>query len=945
MGKSLIIAEKPSLAKNIVSSIKDDQFQTKDGYFEGQKYIVTFVFGHLFEAYDIEDYTKNEGDWNLDILPFCPENNKFSFKLKTKKEKDGKKITDPGVQKQFKIIYQLVNSPNVDLLINCGDSDREGEAIIRLIIRNTDKIGKPCKRLWLPEQTPIQIRYGLTHLEDASVHDNLANEGFSRLYMDWLYGINLTRYITLKSQAPKGHPLRVGRVLSAIVNAIYEREMEIRNFVPTKYFICVSEEETNGEVVFLKSEKKFDEADFIGATNECVKLNNSPAVVTKVERKLSTLYPGKLFSTTSLQSAVNKLYEISPERCLSVCQKLYEEGFISYPRTDTEYIAESESGKIQKIIEILQKEGIPVEMKNSKSIFDSSKIVSHSAITPTYKIPQGLQDDEKKVYDTIMGRFIANFCSEKTTADKTIITINCADETFRIHGMILKTEGFLKYDKTASLKDKVVPDLKEGQAVAVKFHPKEAETKPAARYNVTTLNHYLENPFKKIKSEGQENEEDTEETEISDEVINDDKEYEQLLKGISIGTGATRAPIIQKAIDNQYISLKKKTYFIEPLGIYLIETMHELDIDISAHKTVEMTQTLKKVYNGELTIDNAVNLTMEDIRKMFQGKNKEIQPVKMKSAEKNFIGTCPACHGNVYENTYGYTCENNKKENGTCHFMFWKNDKFIKSITKKALSASTAARLLKDMECKITGQSKEKGKAYEMMLSFILDENQKVQWSTRFLTEDDYKEVGTCPLCGGTVKETGIGYVCENNKEDGDCSFILFKQDKFIQTVTKKTLSASVVKNLLADGECKVTGYSKTNNKPYPLFIQLTIENGKPKWETRLFTEDDREDLGVCPVCKKGHVYENRVGYACEYNQQGNGTCNFILWKKNKFIESITGKGLSASMVKGILDSGKCKITAHKKDDPSKKYSMYLYMIDYDGKYPKWETEFVKKKK
>ena len=227
----LILAEKPSLARNITAAIGG--MKKRDGYYEGAQYIVTWAFGHLFSLADIEDYNPAPQEcrhWTMDNLPCFPK--KYKFVLR----KGSDKQVDSGVVRQFEIIKALCNRPDVDTIVNAGDADREGEIIIRIIVDHAfaskeERAGKSHKRLWLPDQTAETINKALTEMKDEEAYDNLAYEGYARTFIDWLYGVNLTRYATLKT----GTLLRVGRVIVPIVKAIYDRDMAIKNFVPDIY--------------------------------------------------------------------------------------------------------------------------------------------------------------------------------------------------------------------------------------------------------------------------------------------------------------------------------------------------------------------------------------------------------------------------------------------------------------------------------------------------------------------------------------------------------------------------------------------------------------------------------------------------------------------------------------------------------------------------------------
>ena len=520
----LIIAEKPSLARNIASAIGESA--KGNGFIGGKEYIVTWAFGHLFSLADIEHYkpsSNGNGRWTMENLPCFPD--KFDFELK----KGADKKVDSGVKRQFEIIKALCRRSDIDTIINAGDADREGEIIVRLCIKKAFEdmgadpfaagCGKRLARLWLPDQTPDTVRAALGELKDENEYDTLASEGYARTYIDWLYGVNLTRYATLKT----GTFLRVGRVIVPIVRAIYDRDMEIRNFVPGKYYALCSSEETNGELVELTSKHKFDGDKLSTARRACANLNGCEAVVTSVKRKKSTLDPGKLYSLSKLQNLLGKKYKMSMAESLQIVQKLYEEGYLTYPRTNSEYLATAEKDKIKKIIEGCKNLGYPMTFKDKKTIFDDSKIESHSAITPTYKIPEKsrLSEKEYTVYSTVFKRFAAVFCAEECVVDKTEITISVGGlEEFTLKGTVVLEKGWTKYDD-AEKKDKILPQLKKGDRVNIDFKPCEKETSPPRHYTIETLNNYLKNPFKEEKMKAKMAEENRDE----DSTVSDDEDW------------------------------------------------------------------------------------------------------------------------------------------------------------------------------------------------------------------------------------------------------------------------------------------------------------------------------------------------------------------------------------------------------------------------------------
>ena len=636
----LIIAEKPSLARNIVSAIGN--MKKQNGYYEGEGYLVTWAFGHLFSLVDIEAYAPapdGSGRWVLDNLPCFPE--KFRFELR--RERDGK--VDAGVERQFALIRQLCNRPDVDTVINAGDADREGEIIVRLCVSHALTTEKRQCRLWLPDQTPETVRAALADMKEESAYDTLAAEGYARTYIDWLYGVNLTRYATILC----GTLLRVGRVIVPIVRAIYERDVQIRDFKPENYYVIASAEKTHGEVVELTSKKKFaadKEADALALADL---YNRTGAVVKAVKSKKDKIQPGKLYSLSTLQNVLGKKYKMSMADSLEIIQKLYEAGYLTYPRTNSEYLATAEKDKIRAILAGVKKLGYPVTFKDSRSIFDDSKIESHSALTPTYKIPDknALNEREKQVYSTVMRRFVAVFCAEECLAEKSEIRIAVGDlEEFVLKGTVILTPGWMKYDDS-TLRDKVLPKLTEGEPVNIAFAPVTKQTTPPKHYTIETLNNYLKNPFREEKARAQEMEESGE--------VDDAEDYRAMFEGLELGTEATRTGIIDNARKSGYIALNKDVYTILEGGENLVRSLDRLAIRMDKFKTSEMGRALKQVYHGTMTVEDSVKLAEREIADIFRN-GPVAAPDTDTGQPGQIVGPCPLCGKNVIRGMGAYGC-------------------------------------------------------------------------------------------------------------------------------------------------------------------------------------------------------------------------------------------------------------------------------------------------
>ena len=664
--KKLIIAEKPSLARNIASAL--NVRVNKEGYMENEKYIVSWAFGHLFKLRDIDGYVGEKRKWSEVKLPFFPE--KFEFDLKN----------DLGIKKQYKILKNLINSKEVDEIVNAGDADREGQIIVDIII-NTIKTNKKIKRLWLPEQTEETIRKAINNLEDNFKYRNLHNEGLARTYMDWLMGINLTRYISLKANTL----FPVGRVLIPVIKYIYDRDLTIKNFIPEKYFTIENETMCNGTLLKLICDKKYNLLELEKAKSYSYELNRNKGIVKDIIEKEIILNPPKLFSLSKLQSKLSKENKISFAKSLETIQKLYEKGFITYPRTNTEYLAEEEKDKVRELIKLYS--DYRLEFKDSKKIFDSSKIESHSAIIPTLKIPDmnSLNLEEKIIFETIRNRFTSNFLKEQTIINQTEIKIAVRNKIFNLKGKLVKQEGFLKYENQKI--DNKLPYFEINQKIDVDFKVVDKLTVSPKKVTEENLSNYLKNPFRKEKN--QENEDDT-------------QEYREIMKGIEIGTEATRTGIIENAKKYGYITSEKQNFSITEKGIKLIELLDLLHINLYAEKTIEFSMLQKDIYNNRKNINDIIEKTESELQNII---NQDIEVEKLEK-EMEVIGKCPKCNSNIYENSKSYYCSNYK--NG-CKTSLWKKANYFGQKIK--ISKDNAKKLLSGEQVVFKIKSKS-GKEY-----------------------------------------------------------------------------------------------------------------------------------------------------------------------------------------------------------------------------------------
>ena len=678
----------------------------------------------------MKDYDKDKysGSWKLNNFPFIPQD-KFKFKV------------DSSKKKQFDIVKNLIHRDDIEYIINATDNDREGE-LISFLIFLLAKNKKPVKRILVNEWTPEDITRGMNNLKDDVDMRNLQAAGYTRLITDWLIGINFTSVATLKYG--NGKLLNIGRVILPTVKLVYDRDMEILNFVPKTYYeIEGNFKSKNGEYKgkYIKGkESKFDDIEEVNKVINSINSNEGKIIDKKITT--SKEYAPKLFSLTSLQGYITSKYSnFTSDKVLSVCQSLYEGsgkgGYITYPRTDSIYLEESLASKVSQTLDKL-KVGLEYENKikftKTKRVFDSSKVDSHSAIIPTYIIPIKLTPDEQIVYNAIKDRFIANFMPP-AEYENTEIKTDVDSNIFLTKGKVLKSKGYLEVYKKEE-KDDLLPSVDINDIVEVlEIKPLTKQTTPPKPYTEDTLLKAMKNCGKNVPDD------DT-----------------TVLSGYSIGTSATRADVLKKISQVGYVGKKGKSYFITDLGknlveIFPVKELFDVDYTGKLEKSLSDIQkgqfTRKEYLNNIMTfIFNNVELIKKDTPKNISTETYSYNPktkkfskessIKSKSstskenkpttnkANNESLGKCPICQNDVVEIEKGFICKNYNE----CKFGIWKNDKFLEYYKKKP-NKTMVKSILKNGSAKVKSLTSKQGKKFDATLRYSKKNNGYFGWDLK----------------------------------------------------------------------------------------------------------------------------------------------------------------------------------------------------------------------
>ena len=583
MGKSLYIAEKPSVAQEFAKALRVNGVR-KDGYLESEDSVVTWCVGHLVTMSYPEVYDEKYKRWSLATLPFIPE--KFLYEV------------IPSVKKQFQIVSGLLKRKDIDVIYVCTDSGREGEYIYRLVEEMARVKGKVRKRVWIDSQTEEEILHGIQTARDLSEYDNLANSAYLRAKEDYLMGINFSRLLSLKyGNAISSYlgtrytVISVGRVMTCVLGMVVRREWEIRSFVKTPFYRVVASQSIGEAKEFpgefravegsdwYQSPKLYKENGFKEEKDarELIRTleKNQPlqAVLERMEKKKETKNSPLLYNLAELQNECSRYLKISPDETLKIVQELYEKKLVTYPRTDARVLSTAVSKEIYKNIrglasldyagdfvqEVLAGEAFQ-KIASTRYVNDK-QITDHYAIIPTGQGLNALRSVSghgAKIYEMIVRRFLSIFYPPAVYQKVSLVSM-IGKERFFSNFRILQEPGYLKVagmpkEKKAMEGDgenldadpallNALSTLKKGSILPVKsLTIKEGETSPPKRYNSGSMILAMENAGSLIE----------------------DEELRSQIKGSGIGTSATRAEILKKLVANKYLALNKKTQVLTP---------------------------------------------------------------------------------------------------------------------------------------------------------------------------------------------------------------------------------------------------------------------------------------------------------------------------------------------------------------------------------------------
>ena len=621
----LVIAEKPSVAQSIAAVL--GATQRKDGYLEGNDYLVSWCVGHLVELAQPESYEEAWKKWSYDNLPIIPQEWQHEVKSDTKV--------------QYQILKKLMHDDRVDAVVCATDAGREGELIFRLTY-NMAGCRKPMKRLWISSMEESAIRDGFHNLRPGSDYDNLYHSALCRQEADWLVGINGTRLFTVLYG---GKALKVGRVQTPTLAMLVDRESKIMNFKKEAYYMA----HIIGNGLDAVSEHISDKTEVERIAGAC---ENGQVLVTSVVKEEKWVAPPKLYDLTTLQRDANRLFGFTAKQTLEYTQSLYEKKLVTYPRTDSQYLSDDMDGTARNVIEaifnsLLFEQNVMFN-PDIKRILNSKKVTDHHAIIPTMEIIKqdlkAIPESEMKILSLCANRLLCA-TGEKHIYNSTKAELTCNDTVFKVSGKEVWKNGWKEFedffknsyktteDKTDAEEEKKLPELREGMTIAVE------QTKVSEHFTQPPKHYTEDSLLSAMERAGAED--------MGDEVER---------KGL--GTPATRADIIEKLVKDGFVKREKKQMVPTEDGMKLITILP--DVVKSPKLTADWENELTLVSKGEVAAEqfmSGIEAMVTDLVKTYHSVSDEQKT--MFSAGKSgqdVLGKCPKCGADVVKGKFGAYC-------------------------------------------------------------------------------------------------------------------------------------------------------------------------------------------------------------------------------------------------------------------------------------------------
>jgi DNA topoisomerase-3 len=921
MGKSLIIAEKPSVAGDIAKALGG--FKKQDDAYESEQHIVSWAVGHLLELVVPEGIEPKTGKWSLKNLPVIPPR----FDLQP---------IDKSISR-LKSVTRLIKRKDVDVIINACDAGREGELIFRNIVRYA-KAPQPIKRLWLQSMTPAAIRDGFAQLRDDEELLPLADAAVSRAEADWLVGINGTRAMTAFNSKSGGFfKTTVGRVQTPTLAIVVEREHKIRAFKPRDYWEVIG---TFGAVAGaypgkwfdekfvrsdkdgdpdLRAERLWDRARAEALRDKCL---GKPGTVTE-ESKPSTQLSPLLYDLTTLQREANSRFGFSASNTLKIAQTLYERHkVLTYPRTDSralpEDYLETVRGTLRQLThtqygafaDTILKQGW---VRPNKRIFNNAKVSDHFAIIPTPETPRNLNEYEARLYDLVARRFLAVFYPAAEFLETTRIT-RVESEPFKSVGKVLVNAGWMAvYGKEAQSDDTpTLPPVAAGEVVQTKeIEVKQSQTKPPARFTEATLLSAMEGAGKLVE----------------------DEELRAAMSEKGLGTPATRASIIDGLINEEYLLRHGKELQPTAKAFSLMELLNGLGIPelTRPELTGEWEYRLRQVQRKQASRPEFMAQIAEMTRRIVDcAKQYEHDTIPGDFGKLNV--NCPRCGSEVHERYREYKCVNE-----TCPFYI------RKAMSGRILDYPEVEELITRRQVgPLQGFRSKMGKPFAALLrlnqehavEFDFGPDQKqAEGSAEPVDFSGQEPVGTCPQCRSRVFEAAMQYLCE--KAVGPERSCKFRSGKII---LQQAIERAQMAKLLAEGKSELfTKFISKRGRPFKAYLVLKDGDVGFEFEARAprsgagakapaapapkvdFT--GLQPIAKCPRCG-APVFETEKAFLCEKSQADKRPCKF------KINKSIAGQTIDQAQALKLIETGRSDLLKSFVSRAGRPFSAFLVVED-----------------